>query len=98
MTLDGGPPRRTDGDDEKVTRLPPVPLTRGPHAVEIVYRVVHRPAAIDWIWTPPGGVESVVPPSVLRPPAGAGPRPPLSESELAALRTLRRGTPFLFTP
>jgi hypothetical protein len=98
MTLDGGPPRRTDGDDEKVTRLPPVPLTRGPHAVEIVYRVVHRPAAIDWIWTPPGGVESVVPPTVLRPPAGAGPRPPLPEGELRALRAFRRGTPFLFTP
>lgn len=98
LTLDGGPPRRTDGDGEKLTRLPPVPLARGPHAVEIVYRVVHRPAAIDWIWTPPGGEESVVPPSVLRPPAGAGPRPPLSEGERAALRTLRRGTPFLYTP
>ena len=98
MTIDGGPPRRTDGADEKVARFAPIPLTRGPHAVEIVYRVVHRPAAIDWIWTPPGGVESVVPPSVLRPPAGTGPRPPLSEGELTALRALRRGTPFLFTP
>jgi hypothetical protein len=98
MSLDGGPSRRTDGDGETLTHLAPVPLARGPHAVKIVYRVVHRPAAIDWIWTPPGGVESVVPPSVLRPPAGAGPRPPLSEDDVAKLRSLRRGTPFLFTP
>ncbi len=98
MSLDGGPPLRTDGDGEKLARFPPLTLARGPHAVEIIYRVVHRPAAIDWIWTPPGGEESVVPPSVLRPPAGAGPRPPLSGADLAALRERRRGTPFLFMP
>ncbi len=98
MSLDGGRPLRTDGDGEKLSRFPPVTLARGRHAVEITYRIVHRPAAIDWVWTPPGGEESVVPPSVLRPPAGAGPRPPLSGADLAALRERRRGTPFLFVP
>ncbi|MEO8053629.1 MAG: glycosyltransferase family 39 protein [Acidobacteriota bacterium] len=98
MTLDGGSPRRSDGDGEKLTRFEAVPLARGPHAVEITYRVVHRPAAIDWTWTPPGGDESVVPPSALRPPADAGPRPPLSTDDLAALRLRRRSPPFLFIP
>jgi hypothetical protein len=52
MTLDGGLPWRTTGDIEKVERLAPVSLARGPHAVEIVYRLTHRPAAIDWICPP----------------------------------------------
>jgi hypothetical protein len=98
MTLDGGPARRTAEDGEKRTRLDPVSLTRGAHTVEIVYRILHRPAAIDWIWTPPGGEESIVPPSALRPPAGAGPQPALSAEALDALRTRRRGAPFLFVP
>jgi hypothetical protein len=98
MTVDGGPSRRTTGDGEKVQRFEPAPLARGPHAVDIIYRVEHRPAAIDWIWTPPGGVESVVPPSALRPPEGAGPRPPLPPETLTELRARRRGTPFLFVP
>ncbi len=98
MTLDGGPPRRTTGDEERIERFEPVRLARGPHTLEIVYRVAHRPAAIDWIWTPPGGVESIVPPSALRPPEAAGPRPPLSSETLTTLRKRRRGTPFLFTP
>jgi hypothetical protein len=66
--------------------------------VEIVYRVVHRPAAIDWIWTPPGGVESIVPPAVLRPPSDAGPRPPLPAEVLDAMRSRPRETPFRFVP
>ena len=98
MTLGGGPPVRTEGDGEKRHRLDPVRLARGPHTVEIVYRLVHMPAAIDWIWTPPGGQESLVPPSALRPPADAGPRPPLAAGDLEALRAQRRGSPFLFTP
>jgi hypothetical protein len=98
MTLDGGPPRRTAGDSEKIQHFEPVPLSHGPHAVEIAYRVEHRPAAIDWIWTPPGGVESIVPPSALRPPSDAGPQPPLPPETLTELRARRRGTPLLFVP
>lgn len=98
MTLDGGSPRRTTGDDEKIERFKPIPLARGPHAVEIVYRVEHRPAAIDWIWAPPGGAESLVPPSVLRPPEGAGPRPPLPPETVTELDARQRSSPFLFVP
>jgi hypothetical protein len=98
MALDGGAPRRTVGDGEKIQRFEPIQLARGPHAVEIVYRVQHRPAAIDWIWTPPGGVESLVPPSALRPPPDAGPRPPLGPEAVTDLRARRRGSPFLFVP
>jgi 4-amino-4-deoxy-L-arabinose transferase-like glycosyltransferase len=98
LSLDGGPPLKTEGDGEKRTRFEPFRLARGPHAVEIVYRVVHRPAAIDWIWTPPGGEESLVPPAVLRPPPGAGPLAPLAADVLERMRTHRRGSPYLFLP
>ncbi|HTS02477.1 MAG TPA: glycosyltransferase family 39 protein [Thermoanaerobaculia bacterium] len=98
MTLDGGPARGVDADDDSAHRLEPLRLARGAHAVEIVYKVVHRPAAIDWIWVPPGGVESLVPPSVLRPPPDAGPRPALPPGAVSALRAERVVTPYLITP
>ena len=98
MTLDGGKPLVTTGDGEMLHRFDAVRLSDGPHRVEIVYRVVHRPAAIDWIWTPPGGAESIVPPAVLRPPTDAGPRPPLAADDLSALRERPRETLFRFVP
>jgi hypothetical protein len=98
MTLGGGPVLATEGDGENIRRFPPVTLARGAHAVEIVYRIVHRPAAIDWFWTPPGGPESLVPPSALRPPPDAGPAPPLSPEALVRLRLRRLESPFLYRP
>jgi hypothetical protein len=98
LTLDGGPARSLETDDDSAHRLQPLRLARGAHAVEIVYRIVHRPAAIDWTWIPPGGVESLVPPSVLRPPPDAGPRPALQPDAAAALRAERPGAPTLYTP
>ncbi|HET9495311.1 MAG TPA: glycosyltransferase family 39 protein [Chloroflexia bacterium] len=59
-----------------------VELTEGPHPVEIVYTVKEGPGGIEWVWTPPGGTTSIVPPSVLSPPDGAGVGPPLSPGEL----------------
>jgi hypothetical protein len=89
MSVDGKPLWSTRGDGEKIERGPSVTLQKGPHGVAILYRVVHGPAGIDWIWTPPGQRESLVPPAALRPPADAGPGPPLSEQTLAALRSYR---------
>lgn len=86
LLLDGAPAFRTTDNPEKLERARPLALRKGPHDVRIVYRVVHMPAAIDWIWTPPGGEESIVPPSALRPPPDAGPGPPLSREVLATLR------------
>lgn len=98
MTLAGRPALSTEGDGENIRRFAPVTLTRGPHPVEIVYRIVHRPAAIDWFWTTPGGAESIVPPSALRPPPESGPGPPLSSGDEARLLAQGRGSPFLYRP
>ncbi len=46
------------------------------YAVRIVIRNVQSPGILEWTWTPPGGTEEVVPPSVLTPPSEAAPGPP----------------------
>jgi hypothetical protein len=98
MRIDGHPLWTTQGDGEKVERGPSVALTRGPHQVTLTYRVVHSPGAIDWIWTPPGQRESLVPPAALRPPADAVPDPPLSEQTLSELRWYRHASDWMFVP
>jgi hypothetical protein len=59
-------------------------LTAGRHAVEIVYDAKNGNAGLlEWLWTPPDGVTSIVPPSVLSPPDGAGVLPLLTDEQLA---------------
>lgn len=61
-------------DGRRVLATPPggertetgLTLTEGPHGVRLRCVVVD-PGAIDWTWTPPGGPESIVPPSALTP-------------------------------
>ena len=48
-----------------------VTLAAGSHSVELVFRVSGGPGGIEWLWTPPNGELSVVPPSALSPPPGA---------------------------
>jgi hypothetical protein len=98
MSLDGKPLWRTHGDEEKIERGGAVELRKGPHDVAILYRVVHSPGGIDWIWTPPGQRESLVPPSALRPPAEMVPGPPLSEETLAAMRMFRHDPSWMTVP
>jgi hypothetical protein len=98
MTIDGRPLWTTEGDGEKVERGPSVALHKGPHEVTVTYRVVHSPGGIDWIWTPPGERESLVPPAALRPPANAVPDPPLLEQALADLRWYRHAPDWMFLP
>jgi hypothetical protein len=88
LRLDGKPVFKTRGEDDRVELGDEIALQAGPHAVEILYRVVHSPGGIDFIWTPPGQPESVVPPSVLV-PADPAPGPPLPEAALSILRPLR---------
>jgi hypothetical protein len=57
-------------------------LSEGPHSVEIVYTVKEGPGGIEWVWTPPGGTTSIVPPPALSPPEGAGVGPPLAPEAL----------------
>lgn len=39
-----------------------VPLRAGRHAVSLRYRVAGGAGPLEWLWTPPGGRESIVPP------------------------------------
>jgi hypothetical protein len=49
-----------------------VTLAAGDHSVEVVFRVSGgSPGGIEWLWTPPNGELSIVPPSALSPPPGA---------------------------
>jgi hypothetical protein len=73
-----------------------VQLAAGRHDVRLVYRVDSTRGAIEWTWTPPGRAESIVPPSALRPPPGAGVGRPLRLSTLHALALARR-LPMLVT-
>jgi hypothetical protein len=52
-------------------------LSKGAHELEVRYHATNAPGFIEWRWRPPSGVESIVPPSVLSPPPGAGVGPPL---------------------
>jgi len=70
LRADGKPLARTEGDQEHVSELRRE-LRAGSHALELVFRVVHAPGAIEWAWTPPGGAPSIVPPSALAPPPGS---------------------------
>jgi hypothetical protein len=77
LKLDGKPVPvvQVEGERDEIIRQD-VPLEAGPHSVELDYSVRHAPGGIEWLWKPPGGAESIVPPSVQAPPpaAGLGPR------------------------
>ncbi len=52
-----------------------VPLTQGPHAVEVRYARHTGPARFEWYWTPPNESRSLVPPTVLWPRERSGAPP-----------------------
>jgi len=53
-----------------------VPLAARTYELEIRYDAGSSPGFIEWRWRPPSGVDSIVPPSALSPPPGAGVGPP----------------------
>lgn len=59
-----------------------VELAAGPHAIRVEYKVQDSPGGLEWTWTTPGGVKSIVPPEVLAPPPGAGVGDPVPPSVL----------------
>jgi hypothetical protein len=76
LTLDNTPVFQTDqAQDEALTGA--VSLTAGAHPVTVTLHVDGGPGGLEWTWTPPGGVQSIVPPSALKPPDGVGVGPPL---------------------
>jgi hypothetical protein len=76
LRLDGRPVVQADGESDEMVRNQ-IALDAGPHSVELTYHVIHAPGVLEWIWKPPNGAESIVPPSVLSPPPGAGVEPEL---------------------
>jgi 4-amino-4-deoxy-L-arabinose transferase-like glycosyltransferase len=70
LRIDGRAVLRTESREKTVGAS--VALGAGEHAVELSFEGSVQPARLEWTWTPPGGETSVVPPSALRPPRGAG--------------------------
>jgi hypothetical protein len=68
------------GDD---TTARAVALRAGRHTIVLRYRVAGSPGGLEWRWTPPGQRESIVPPSALAPPIGAGVGGPVATPILA---------------
>ena len=74
LTIDGHTVIHSDGPHDEALHGQ-VTLTQGPHAVHLALHGQDGPGGLEWMWTPPGGEPSIVPPSALTPPAGAGVQP-----------------------
>jgi hypothetical protein len=77
LKLDGETVIRTNAEADTTNRRSFF-LRAGRHPVVLTYRVNGSGGGLEWSWTPPGGRESIVPPSALEPPPGKGAstRPP----------------------
>ncbi len=75
LRIDGQTVVRSEGAHDNPVDTSVV-LSAGEHAVELSFKELVEPARLEWTWTPPGGETSIVPPSALRPPRGAGVSPP----------------------
>jgi hypothetical protein len=75
LLLDGRVVYRKSGEGDGQTGSE-MTLAKGPHELEIRYHALSSPGFFEWRWRPPSGIESIVPPSVLSPPPGAGVGPP----------------------
>jgi hypothetical protein len=70
LKLDGRSVMRSDGSSETTLEASPN-LTAGPHSVQVDMDSKGGPGGLEWMWTPPGGERSIVPPSALSPPPQA---------------------------
>jgi hypothetical protein len=77
LILDGHTVIHTKSTEDDVLAQGSANLRAGRHTVRLVYRVVGGSGGLEWTWTPPRGTTSIVPPSVLQPPPGAGVGPPV---------------------
>lgn len=71
LVVDGRTVLHTDATTDTTTRRS-VFLRAGRHPVELTYHVDRSGGRLEWSWRPPGGRESIVPPSALEPPPGRG--------------------------
>ena len=97
LTIDRQNIIHTDSPRDEPTKSS-VTLAAGSHSVELVFRVNGGPGGLEWIWTPPGGVASVVPPSALSPPPGAAIGPVVPTSVLGGFEMQPVHSPFLTVP
>jgi hypothetical protein len=82
LRIDGRPVITVRSAADAVT-FGKIRLAAGLHAVALRYHVAPpSPGGLEWAWLPPGGSQSIVPPSVLEPPAGAGVGPPAAVAKL----------------
>ncbi|MFI5120893.1 MAG: PA14 domain-containing protein [Thermoanaerobaculia bacterium] len=80
LKIDGRTALESEGAHDKPVEGSVV-LSAGEHAVELSFKESVEPARLEWTWTPPGGKNSIVPPSALRPPRGAGVSPPCKPAD-----------------
>ncbi len=69
-----------------------VSLAARRYALRISFLKRQAPGIFEWTWKPPGGGEEIVPPTVLSPPADAGPGRPLPPSAFTDPGLLPRDT------
>lgn len=74
LRIDGKSVLQSEGAHDRPVESSVV-LGPGEHAVELSFKQSVEPSRLEWTWTVPGGETSIVPPSALRPPRGAGVSP-----------------------
>lgn len=97
LLLDGRPVVQTGGEASDLVERE-VSLDAGSHEVDLAFHVRHGPASLEWVWTPPGEPASIVSPSVLSPPPGAGIGPPQPLEVLGAADPRGADRPFDVVP
>lgn len=85
LSLDGRLVVHGAGEDPPQPATAAVTLARGAHHVEITFEKATGSGGIEWTFTPPGGRTSIVPPTVLGMPPGAGVGPPLDARTLESV-------------
>jgi|GEM_PF-814550 len=84
LLIDGQPVVNNPANGSLGVTAATVPLTAGPHAVELRYAWQSGRATLEWAWTPPGGTRALVPPTVLTPLARSWPRGAVPDPSQAA--------------
>jgi hypothetical protein len=97
LRLDGRPVVQSDGAGSELVERE-VQLEAGSRAVELAFHPRRGPAALEWVWAPPGGEASIVPPSALSPPPGVAVGSPLPLEVLDPLEGRPADRPLTIVP
>jgi hypothetical protein len=98
LKIDGQSVMHSDGSSDTTLEGSPT-LTAGAHSVEVSLDAKNSAGGLEWIWTPPGGERSIVPPSALSPPLHAGISAAVPQAELGHFdEQLAKGQPLETVP